>query len=157
MRSRRDQIAEAKRLGLIVQPVRRTGEMRFLEPMGGPSVRVNNRRKDGTLAVEALLAKHRPTPTPKEAPPVPARPTQTPAASPMDVARAAIKGHSSEDVIRALAREPKANLELVALVERFDRAVIRKDPPPATCSANCEWCDRHPFTAHPITKKGKTA
>lgn len=58
MKSRKDQIAEAKRLGIVVQPVRRTGEIRFLVP-GEPPVTMNNRRTDGSRAVEKLLAKHR--------------------------------------------------------------------------------------------------
>lgn len=58
VRSRREQIAEAKRLGLRVEPVRRTGEIRFLVP-GEPPVTMNNRRTDGTRAVEKLLSKRR--------------------------------------------------------------------------------------------------
>lgn len=150
VRSRRDQIAEARRLGLIVQPVRRTGEIRFLDPAGGSSVRLNNRRKDGTRAVEAMLAKARPT-TAKKEPSVPARATQSAKPAPIDVARAFVKGRTSEDVIRAMAREPKADLRLVALVERFDRAVVRRDPPPPTCTTTCEWCARHPHTPHPVS------
>jgi len=58
VKSRRDQIAEAKRLGIEVRPVRRTGEVRFLLP-GEPPVTMNNRRTDGTRAVEAMLRRAR--------------------------------------------------------------------------------------------------
>jgi hypothetical protein len=51
----RKQIADAKRLGIIVEGVRRTGEVRFLLPSGGPSIRVNHRRTDGTREVAKML------------------------------------------------------------------------------------------------------
>lgn len=62
MRSRKDQIAEARRLGISVENVRRTGEVRFISPLPDePPVTMNNRRKDGTRAVERMLDRHRPT------------------------------------------------------------------------------------------------
>ena len=57
VKSLREQKREAATLGIVVEPVRRTGEVRFLLPDGGPSVRVNNRRADGTSEVEKLLKK----------------------------------------------------------------------------------------------------
>ena len=55
----RAQLAEARRLGLVVQPIRRTGEVRVIDVCcGGSSVRVNNRRKDGTREVGHLVARH---------------------------------------------------------------------------------------------------
>jgi hypothetical protein len=51
MKSRKNQIAEARRLGIRVEPVRRTGEILFIGPEGEPPVTMNNRRKDGSKAV----------------------------------------------------------------------------------------------------------
>ena len=60
-RSRKDAIAEARRLGIIVRPVRRTGEVRFISPNPDePPVTLNNRRKDASRAVEKLIDRHRP-------------------------------------------------------------------------------------------------
>lgn len=58
VRSRRDAIAEAKRLGIEVRPVRRTGEIRFLIT-GEPPVTLNNRRDDASRAVERLIERAR--------------------------------------------------------------------------------------------------
>lgn len=59
VRSRRDAIAEAKRLGIEVEPVRRTGEIRFRSPLtGDPPVTLNNRRDDASRAVEKLIDRH---------------------------------------------------------------------------------------------------
>lgn len=58
MKLRKEQIAEARRLGVIVKPVRRTGEIPFLRP-GEPPVTMNNRRTDGTRAVEKLITKRK--------------------------------------------------------------------------------------------------
>lgn len=59
VRSRRDAIAEAKRLGIEVEPVRRTGEVRFRSPLlGGPAVTMNHRRDDASRAVEKLIDRH---------------------------------------------------------------------------------------------------
>jgi hypothetical protein len=62
VKSLREQKAEARRLGIIVTPVRRHGEVRFMLPNGGPSVRVNNRRTDGTRAVQRFIDKHKEKP-----------------------------------------------------------------------------------------------
>lgn len=58
MRTRREQIAEARRLGILVTPKRRTGEIVYLLT-GHPPVTQNNRRTDGTRAVEKLIAQAR--------------------------------------------------------------------------------------------------
>ncbi len=50
----RDALNEAKQLGLIVKPVRRTGEVRVYCP-GHPSVRINIRRKDAPRALTTLI------------------------------------------------------------------------------------------------------
>jgi len=59
VRTLREAKAEARRLGIVVEPVERTGEVRFLSPHGGPSVRANNRRTDSTRAVERLIERVR--------------------------------------------------------------------------------------------------
>lgn len=51
----RDLLREARRLGCHVEPVRRTGETDVQAPDGGPPVRVNVRRKDGSKALVGLL------------------------------------------------------------------------------------------------------
>lgn len=58
VRSRRDAIAEAKRLGIEVEPVRRTGEVRFTSPFIDKPVTLNNRRSDSSRAVEKLIDLH---------------------------------------------------------------------------------------------------
>jgi hypothetical protein len=55
VRSRRDAIAEAKALGIIVRTVRRTGEVRFISPDGDRPGTMNNRREDASRAVESLI------------------------------------------------------------------------------------------------------
>jgi hypothetical protein len=81
VRSRRDAIAEAKRLGIEVEPVRRTGEVRFRSPLlGGPPVTMNHRRDDASRAVEKLIDRHYRMlvgPTDDEDPPDDARSTQS--------------------------------------------------------------------------------
>lgn len=46
-------LAEARRLGYTVSPVDRTGEVDVIAPHG--RARLNNRRKDGTRALIAIL------------------------------------------------------------------------------------------------------
>lgn len=48
-----DLLAEARRLGLKVDTVNRTGEIRITAPWG--MVKCNNRRKDGNRALIVLL------------------------------------------------------------------------------------------------------
>lgn len=67
-----------------------------------------------------------------------------------DIARAFVRGHTTEEVIRLMAREPKADPRLGHLVARLDAKAIRRDPPPATCTTDCAWCGRHPYTPHPL-------
>ena len=124
VKNQRDQLREARQLGIEVRPVRRTGEVRLLV-VGEPSVTINARRKGGTHAVESMLTRARPVET-KEAPQVNTRPSQPPATSPIDAARAFIRGRMSEDVLRVMASEAKADLRIVALVERFDRRDARR-------------------------------
>ncbi len=63
VRSLRVQIAEAKRLGIPVDGVYRSGEIRFLSLIEGvPDARVNARRKDGTPEVERIIRRHREVP-----------------------------------------------------------------------------------------------
>lgn len=125
VRSRRDAIAEARRLGITVETVRRTGEVRFTSPDGGPTVRLNNRRDDSTRAVEAMLRRHTPQPERKERTDVTAT-TPKPKGTPAEAARVFVKTRTTEEVIRLMAAEPKADPRLVALVERFDRRAARR-------------------------------
>jgi len=57
--SLKDQIRRAKELGILVEGVRRTGEIKFVAP-GEPTVRVSHpsRRKDGARAVEQLIRRY---------------------------------------------------------------------------------------------------
>lgn len=50
----RDLLVEARRLGLVVGTVPRTGEVRVVAPWGR-MVTLNNRRKDGARALIVLL------------------------------------------------------------------------------------------------------
>lgn len=52
-------LREAGRLGCVVEPVRRTGEVRVLPPDGGPPLMLNNRRKEGTRVLVLLLRRLR--------------------------------------------------------------------------------------------------
>lgn len=45
----------ARALGCCVEPVRRTGELRFRHPALAQTVRVNGRRKDASRALSAWL------------------------------------------------------------------------------------------------------
>jgi hypothetical protein len=54
MRSLREQLAEARRLGIQVVLVRRTGEIRLVAP-GEPTVTLNNRRKDVKASRSSLI------------------------------------------------------------------------------------------------------
>lgn len=128
VRSRRDQLAEARRLGLRVEPVRRTGEVRVSPPDGGPSVRINNRRTDGTRAVEAMLSRYRSLAAhdDDEGDAMPTNGTPKPKPTAEEVARAFVKGRTTEEVIRAMAAEPKADPRLAVLVARYDARDARR-------------------------------
>ena len=62
MKSLREQKAEAQRLGIRVERVRRTGEVRFFAGLDVPPITVNNRRKDGTREVARLIERVREEP-----------------------------------------------------------------------------------------------
>lgn len=129
VKSRKAQLAEARRLGLIVEPVRRTGEIRIKPPDGGPSVRINNRRTDGTRAVMRMLEAYSPdegVEPPKERPMPTA--TKPPPASRLTVEQAVkvIAGRTTEDVLREIAAEGKADPRVSALVVRFDARAKRR-------------------------------
>lgn len=47
----------APELGISVEPVRRTGELRFTHPLIGPRPRINGRRKDAPRALTDFFAK----------------------------------------------------------------------------------------------------
>lgn len=46
-----------KDYGYLTVPVRRTGELRVIPPNGGPTIRLNGRRKDAPRVLIALLHK----------------------------------------------------------------------------------------------------
>jgi hypothetical protein len=50
----KDALREAETIGIIVEPVHRTGELRLLYP-GHQPVRINGRRKDTPRALLVLL------------------------------------------------------------------------------------------------------
>lgn len=50
----RDAVYEARELGAVIEPVRRTGELRFTFP-GLPAVRVNARKKSAPRRLTKLL------------------------------------------------------------------------------------------------------
>lgn len=55
MPNREQLLDEARRLGCRVVPVERTGEVRVSHPIALAPLTLNNRRKDGNVALRSLL------------------------------------------------------------------------------------------------------